>query len=102
MREAWVLAGFVPASPDEEDKLARQRQTLGFYPNREPHRLDAKDPTAPKSAKRVLDAVTGAVEEREERCWRQSPLETLRTCGEGAGLRAFLDEVEERVLPALR
>jgi hypothetical protein len=102
MREAWVLAGFVPASAEEQERLDRERRALGFHPNREPHRLDAKDKTAPKSAKRALDVLTGGIEEREEPCWRESPLEILRTYGADAGLDAFLKEIEEYLLPALR
>jgi hypothetical protein len=102
MRETWVLAGFIPASVEEEDRLDQERQNLGFHPNREPHRLDAKDKAAPKSAKRVLEALTGSLEEREEPCWQETPLETLRICGAAAGLDAFLSEIEEHIVPALR
>lgn len=39
--------------------------------------------------------------DREERCWAQTPLETLRERSAETGLREFLDEVKDRLVPRL-
>lgn len=101
MREAWVLAGFLPETPAEEERLEQERRTLGFYPNREPHLLDAKDDGAPKAAKRVLAELTEGSGEREERCWTETPLRELIARGAGAGLKGFIDEVQEHLIPSV-
>ncbi|HSN98763.1 MAG TPA: hypothetical protein VLS89_10780 [Candidatus Nanopelagicales bacterium] len=98
MREAWVLAGFMPETAEEGTMLDEERRVLGFYPHQEPHQLDAKDEAARKSAKRVLTALTGGDKEREERCWTEAPLDVLSTRGAEAGLKCFLQEVQEHLL----
>ena len=75
------------------------RQELGFAPNVHAHQLDAKDEQAKRSAKRVLRVLTGNDRDREERCWKVTPLETLRARGEATGLRDYLAEVEQHLLP---
>lgn len=97
MLEAWILGGFEPESDDEEGRLAEEKRKLGFDPRRDAHRLDAKNETAKKSAKRVLDALTQGDESRKERCYEVSALELLATRGVQTGLSAFLDEVETRI-----
>ena len=99
MREAWVLAGFDPAHDDERARLEAARRELGFSPSEHAHRLDAKDEQAKLSAKRVLRALVDGDPEREARCWSETPLETLRARGEASGLREYLDEVSQLVLP---
>jgi len=98
MREAWVLAGYLPASSDEQAKLDALRQDLGFAPCEEAHRLGAKDEHAKRSAKRVLQLLTSGDGSREERCWLETPLDVLRARGSNSGLTAFLGEVEERLV----
>ncbi len=44
-------------------------------------------------------ALTANDPDRESRCLTEPALETLRTRGEGAGLRAFLDDIEARLVP---
>lgn len=97
-RECWVLLGFEPSEPEEE-VVRRVRQVLGFDPCRESHRLRAKGDGEERNAKRVLSELTQGVAEREEVCWRETPLEVLRERGGPSGLTAFLDEVEERLVP---
>ncbi len=97
-REAWVLAGYLPASSDEQAKLDALRQELGFAPCEEAHRLDAKDEHAKRSAKRVLRLLTSGDGSREEPCWLETPLDILRARGSNSGLTEFLREVEERLV----
>ena len=99
MREAWVLAGFDPADDDEQVCLEATRGDLGFSPSEQAHRLDAKDEQAKLSSKRVLRGLVGVAPDREARCWRETPLEILRERGESSGLREYLDEVRDRLLP---
>jgi hypothetical protein len=99
-REAWVLAGFEPENDEERARLADLRRDLGFSPCEQAHRLSAKKEAAKKSPKRVLAKLTSGDRDREERCWTDTPLTTLRTRGQQSGLRAFLDEVGERLREA--
>jgi len=99
MREAWVLCGFDPDGEHEEVRLHELREELGFHPNVDAHRLDAKDEQARRSAKRVLRQLTDDERAREQRCWRETPLEALRVRGEATGLRDDLLEVEQHLLP---
>jgi hypothetical protein len=99
MREAWVLCGFDPGGEHEQARLRELREELGFHPNIDAHRLDAKDEQAKRSAKRVLRQLTGNDRAREQRCWRETPLEALRSRGEATGLRDYLLEVEQHLLP---
>lgn len=99
MREAWVLAGFKAESDAEGSRLDEIRRELGFCPCSEAHRLDAKDNLAPRSPKRRLGELTADDADREARCLTEAPLDRLRDRGEHSGLRAFLDEVKERLVP---
>ena len=101
-REAWVIAGFEPEGEEQESRLKKVRQELGFDPRLQSHELTAgKDDQAKKSPKRVLKELCGEDRERERRCWSKTPLEVLHARGEQNGLKAFLDEVRERLAPAL-
>jgi hypothetical protein len=98
-RECWVLAGFDPAHPDEEDRLAAVRAELGFDPRIGAHQLTAKHDADRRSAKRVLGVLTQDDADREEFCWKEAPLATLRERGRETGLVEFLDEVSSRIVP---
>lgn len=100
-REAWVLCGFEPENDEEHARLYELRQDLGFPPHEHAHRLDAKDERAKRNAKRVLRQLTGEDREREERCWKETPLDTLRGRGEMTGLRSYLEELEHHVVPLI-
>jgi hypothetical protein len=100
-REAWVLCGFEPETPDEHRHLADLRRELGFQPHTHAHQLDAKNEQAKRSAKRVLHILTGGDREREQRCWNEAPLDGLRDRGAGCGLGDYLDEIERHILPLL-
>lgn len=97
-REAWVLAGFVPCDPREHDACASERQRLGFDPAQHPHELrgDGK-----RCAKTALANLLGTDRDREHRCLTEPPLSELRRRGQQTGLAAFLDEVEERIVPVV-
>lgn len=98
-REAWVLAGFDPENVSERERLEQVRKDLGFDPRREAHRLRDRDDHSSRSPKRVVASLTNEDRERESRCWTDPPLDTLRARGEHSGLRAYLDEVRERLVP---
>ncbi len=98
-RESWALTGFSPLNMREEKSVATLRVELGFDPCTGSHHLTAKKDDGGYSAKRVLDLLTEKNYEREEICWGQTPLATLRERGEASGLSAFLSEVEDRLAP---
>jgi hypothetical protein len=101
-RECWVISGFVPRDPPEEKRLTEERGTLGFDPRHRSHELTAgKDDQAPRSPKRVLRKLSGGVQEREQRCWRETALDILVERGKDNGLKLFLEEVRERFAPLI-
>ncbi len=100
-REAWVLNGFEPETLAEDKSLAELRQDLGFNPCEWAERLTAKKDTAKRSARRVLGVLTGESFEREQKCWKETPLDLLKRRGEKTGLRDYLVEVEG-LLPLLK
>lgn len=99
-REAWVLAGFVAEGEAESGRLADLRQSLGFSPVEEPHRLDA-GPGAKKDPKRVLAILTEDDRNREERCWREAPMHVLGERGAGCGLAPFLEDARRDIVAGL-
>lgn len=100
-REAWIICGFDPQGEREADRHAAQRQSLGFDPCLESHRLAASQDHAKTSAKRVLGELTEQSGERQRSCWSDTPLATLRSRGGSNGLAAYLDEIEQHLLPLL-
>ena len=98
-RECWVLAGFLPNDERETELMGELRRQLSFDPCLESHRLTAKHDHEVRSAKRVLKMLTQGQFEREQACWAATKLATLRERGEASGLRAFLDEIAERLVP---
>lgn len=102
-RECWVLAGFDPKDQHEEQRLANERQNLGFDPREEAHRLTAKHDAANDklSAKRVLGNLCGEDANRERSCLEETELDTLRRRGKYSGLSEFLNEVDIRLVPLL-
>jgi hypothetical protein len=98
-REAWVLLGFQPKNDTERNRLEALKQQNSFDPTREPHRLRAKDEGDTRNGKFVLKKLTGNNFAREEPCWSETSLEILQTNGEPCGLKAYLEEVESRLVP---
>ena len=101
-REAWVLAGFEPQDESEQDRLKDARQSLGFDPRLQAHRLDASEPGALHDVKRVAAELIGGLAEREESCWMECDLETLLERGGENGLAAYVREIRERLVPLFR
>lgn len=110
MMEAWILAGFDARDDEEHERLRQERERLGFSPVTRSHDLDAtsnkegasgqrEEALAKKSAKRVLEALTSNAPDRIVKCWQETPLDTLRERGERNGLRDYLKEVREILLP---
>jgi hypothetical protein len=92
-REAWHLVGFVPIDNDERQRIAEERERLGFDPTLHPHRLRGN---AKRNAKPVLDKLTAGDRERERQCLADLPLDDDRC--EACGLTPFLVELRERVV----
>lgn len=108
--DAWVIAGFVPASQRDHDEVAAIREHLraaghSIHPVAEPHRLTSTVAGDPRDAKSLcqrllgLDAQAGPDEPAVLACVDALPLtpppERL------ADVRAFVDDVERGVLPLL-
>jgi hypothetical protein len=98
-RECWVLAGFEPCIPEEEERLKTLRQELGFHPCLNAEELTAKDDGSKRSAKRVLGILSGQDWGREVQCWRGADLGVLATRGRNTGLAEFLEEVRKELVP---
>ncbi|MEG4007542.1 hypothetical protein QUA41_16590 [Microcoleus sp. Pol11C1] len=104
MREAWVLNGFIPSNKDEEQILKEITTQLTFNPCEESHRLRSNSLTEPdriRNPKVVLEKLTGGKMEREQQCWEETSLELLRKNGVHTGLTAYIDEIEERLIPII-
>jgi hypothetical protein len=98
-RECWVLAGFSPCTPEEENRFEGVRQDLGFDPSVQAHQLTAKPDDAKRSAKRVLGLLSNHDKEREARCWAEVDLLVLIERGARTGLAAYLDEIRVQLVP---
>ena len=96
----WVLSGFEPKDEVERERLEAEIRKLGFHPCRESHQLTAcKDDQAKKSPKRVhLELIRGD-RDRESECWQVTALSVLEERGADNGLRDYLREVEEILVP---
>lgn len=106
--EAWFVAGFVPLTQAEEQRLKALRDELLFSPPDEAHRLTAHPNDAPTDAKRVLRVLAfdddasraPGLEELPELCERTlGDLALLRKSGVECGLREFLDKLREVLVP---
>lgn len=89
--EAWVIAGWSPASKMDDERLRKWRQQLGFAPHEHPECLSHKE-NVPKSAKAVLDDFFGGDRDREN-----ESLIAAACSGSGAakacGLSGFCDQL---------
>jgi hypothetical protein len=100
-RECWVLAGFEPCDERERALLAEIRRELGFDPCTQANQLTAIHDHDKRSAKRILRHLVQGDHEREAACWKEASLQLLRDRGGATGLRDYLHEVEERLVPLL-
>jgi hypothetical protein len=100
-RESWVLHGFEPEDEEERHLLRKCIAELGFEPRTDSHRLRGKHGEL-RDGKRVLAFLTGGDFLREQRCYQDTSLDTLRQRGQESGLADFLEELEQRLVPLLK
>lgn len=100
-REAWVLNGFLCENEREQTELESVRQEINFDPCRQAERLRYASQTsrAERNPKDILRRLTDGSREREEKCWTQTPLATLRERGEQTLLKDFLEDAQAALLP---
>ena len=99
--EAWLLNGYSPDSDGEQELYDSERAELGFCPVVKAEQLSAKNDTAKKSAKRVLNRLTNDDAERRKQCWEETSLDTLRSNGANTRLASFLDQIEAELQPLI-
>jgi hypothetical protein len=97
--EGWLVSGFVPTNDAERTRLELVRRELAFDPTLQSHRLTSHPNTAATDAKRVLSRLCEDDREREQACLVHG---VLHERGDHNGARAFLDEVDQRILPSFR
>ncbi len=105
MREAWVLNGFIPFNQGEEKILENIKNQLNFDPCEESHRLRSnsrEEPERIRNPKVVLEELTDSKKSREQQCWEKTSLELLQQRGTDTGLTAYLQEIEQRLMPVIR
>lgn len=100
-RECWALAGFEPATSEEEETLRQVRQGLGFDPTRQPELLTAEGDKGKKNAKTVLKRLVDDDKVRENACWRDTDLSLLADRGRGSRLGHYLTELSDRLVPLI-
>jgi hypothetical protein len=94
------MAGYEPADDEERRLLDTIVAEIGFSPIHEPERLESTAREHPCDAKRICDRVTAESEAREAACL--DDLTLLRARGVGCGVRTYLDEVGEKLIPVVR
>jgi hypothetical protein len=104
MREAWVLNGFIPSDQKEQKTLEKIKMKLNFDPCEESHKLRSnsrQEPERVRNPKVVLEELTGNDRLREQQCWEETSLEILQQRGSTTGLTAYLQEIEQRLIPII-
>jgi hypothetical protein len=94
--EGWIVSGFVPRNEAEQARLEQASRELSFDPTLHSHRLTSHPNDAPTDSKRVLSRLCEGDRDREDACLQR---DVLYSRGTLSGARAFLDEVNQRVLP---
>ncbi|MBK8099929.1 MAG: hypothetical protein IPK26_22735 [Planctomycetes bacterium] len=94
--ESWLISAFVPRTPEEERNRDELRETLGFDPIQEAHRLSSTG-SPKRDAKAVLSTLAGTADAGA--AFVASSLEHLRTQGTKNGLTRFLDALATKLLP---
>jgi hypothetical protein len=104
MREAWVLNGFVTANPEETRILEEIKIKLTFDPCEKAHRLRSNSFEGDdrlRNPKVVVETLIASNYSREQQCWEETSLELLLERGNQTGLTAYLNEVEQRLIPVI-
>jgi len=104
MREAGVLNGFIPSNQQEKQILQEITTELRFNPCEESHRLCSnswEERDRIRNPKVVVEKLTGGRMQREQQCWEETSLELLRKKGLHTGLTAYINEIEERLIPII-
>jgi hypothetical protein len=104
MREAWVLNGFVPLNDTEKEILKEIKNELSFDPCEEAHQLRSNSRTEPervRNPKVVVENLTKGDFSREQQCWEKTSLDLLRKRGKETGLTTYIEEIEQRLIPAI-
>ncbi len=104
MREAWILNGFIPSNQEEIQILENIKNELSFDPCEEAHKLRSnswEEPERTRNPKVVLEKLTGGNKLREQQCWEETSLELLQQRGSSTGLKAYLQELEQRLIPVI-
>jgi hypothetical protein len=96
--EAWRVAGFVPRDQGERGRLATLASDLSFDPTTESHRLTSHPNDARTDSKRVLRQLCGSDSDRKDACLEDRAI--LRLRGAMNGVKAFLDEIDQHIVPA--
>ena len=96
--EAWLVSGFTPDGPEEQERLDALRGELSFDPTTQSHRLTSHPNDARTDSKRVLEHLCGADQERREACLMDRAV--LRQRGGTNGVKAFLEEIDQHIVPA--
>jgi hypothetical protein len=94
--EGWIVSGFVPRDDDEHGRLDQLRRELSLDPTLHSHRLTSHPNDASTDAKRVLSRLCNSDPEREHSCLARG---VLHQRGASNWARAFLDDVDQHVLP---
>lgn len=106
--EAWLICAFEPEGPEEQKRVDDERKRLGVDPCMSGDRLTAGNIDGKRDAKRVLarlisvketDAKKAALEERSLQGIRLCGLDRLMERGERIGLKAFLNDLSESLVP---
>lgn len=95
--EAWLVSGFEPRDHNERARATEAKRDLSFDPMTESHRLTSHPNHAPTDAKRVLEKLCGSEPDRREACLQDSRL--IHARGSTNGARAFLDEIDQHIVP---
>jgi hypothetical protein len=94
--DAWALTGYQPQNDTERAELAALEQQLGFDPRLSPDQLLTVSSVAVRDVLRKLSHDNTA---REQSCWQRAPLDVLWRRGDPSGLRAYLSQLQDDVLP---
>jgi hypothetical protein len=100
-RESWYLCAFTARDGHERSALEAATARIGFDPAANPERLSSKGPNNPRDCKRALEELTQGKAERAHDGLDALSLVELERRGANNGLRQFLLEVRNGIVPLL-